>query len=737
MLVAESLRRLPDPLEPVLGQGPVVLGTEVVAAIARVLLPARAADIPLPWLREDQHTAFQRTLAVLRQYGGALLAEPVGTGKSFIALAVAAVHSPGRVVVLAPAALVEQWQATANRLEVELVVHSHEAVSRGRLPARSSGLVIIDESHRFRHPATRRYRAVAPWLVGRPCLLVSATPVVNHARDLGRQLRLVLRDDALAAAGLPSLRGLESGTKGLEALGEVVVSGFVASGARPALRQATIRIRQDRCLGDALRELDRLALSTDPGVAALVRTSLWGAAASSPAALAAALLRYLALLDHAEDAARVGQVMSRDALRRFVAADPAQLILWELLPAGETTGDLILGDREAVGRLRSVAARTAERADAKVKILRAQLADRRRTLVFTSSVATVAYLWRQLGPGPVAWCTGARAGVGATILPREAVLAWFAPGSCVREPAGLATPRILVTTDVAAEGLDLQAAERVIHYDLPWTAVRADQRTGRVHRLGSSHPQVDECWLLPPRAVARRLGAERTIARKRGLPGALGVGERSAARWRRRQEAALALADGIGREGVGLVPAMPGTGGDDAVACVQIETSGGRGAVRLFVHHGSRGWEVHEERALRLLAHAATAAPAGAPDPDRVRHLMEALAPPVRTALREAAGRQWEPTTLTPAAARLLRRLRHWARIAARARDARLLERLDHAVRRLGQGMTAGEELGLAHLALREDAGLHEHLMALPAAGPSHLIPVVRLVGVVVVGRET
>jgi hypothetical protein len=85
---------------------------------------------------------------------------------------------------------------------------------------------------------------------------------------------------------------------------------------------------------------------------------------------------------------------------------------------------------------------------------------------------------------------------------------------------------------------------------------------------------------------------------------------------------------------------------------------------------------------------------------------------------------------------RLLRRLRHWARIAARARDARLLERLDRAVRRLGQGMTAGEELRLAQLALREDAGLQEHLAALPSASPTHFIPVVRLVGLVVVGEN-
>ena len=44
--------------------------------------------------------------------------------------------------------------------------------------------------------------------------------------------------------------------------------------------------------------------------------------------------------------------------------------------------------------------------------------------------------------------------------------------------------RVLVSTEVAAEGVDLQFCRMVINYDLPWNPTRVEQRIGRVDRLG-------------------------------------------------------------------------------------------------------------------------------------------------------------------------------------------------------------------------------------------------------------
>jgi hypothetical protein len=49
---------------------------------------------------------------------------------------------------------------------------------------------------------------------------------------------------------------------------------------------------------------------------------------------------------------------------------------------------------------------------------------------------------------------------------------------------------ILVCTDAAAEGLNLQSAELLINYDLPWNPMKIEQRIGRIDRIGQQHEKV-------------------------------------------------------------------------------------------------------------------------------------------------------------------------------------------------------------------------------------------------------
>ncbi|RLV52851.1 helicase, partial [Aeromicrobium phragmitis] len=44
--------------------------------------------------------------------------------------------------------------------------------------------------------------------------------------------------------------------------------------------------------------------------------------------------------------------------------------------------------------------------------------------------------------------------------------------------------QILIATDAAGEGLNLQAAHLMVNYDLPWNPNRIEQRFGRIHRIG-------------------------------------------------------------------------------------------------------------------------------------------------------------------------------------------------------------------------------------------------------------
>jgi superfamily II DNA or RNA helicase len=713
-IVAEALAPVPDPVVTALRPGSWEPAAQVARAMARRLAPDEDSDPAPGWLRPEQIRSFRRALHALRRYGGALLADPVGSGKTWVALALAATLSRGRpTACLVPATLVQQWRATASALGVEIVALSHQSVSRGRLPAVRRGLVVVDEAHHFRNPATWRYRWAAPWLVGRPVLLVTATPVVNRLDDLLHQLLLGIRDDALAADGVASLRALLGQGCGSPALGRVVVESECPDGLRPERRRTATVPGPIECEAAAsvLSSIDRLRLSRIPGTEALVRSVLRRAAASSPAALAAALRRYRSLLLHARDAAAAGRPLERAAIRRFTGELDDQLVWWELMPAGDDPGDLQLEDLDRIDQVLRQAIAAMALPDGKLERLRSLLADGRPSLVFTSRRETVRYLRDRLGPPPLAWCTGARAGLGQTPVPRATVLGWFRDGTRERMP-----PRVghLLVTDVAAEGLDLQRAARVIHYDLPWTPMRLAQREGRAVRLGSTHPEVEVVTFRPPAAIDRALRVTQALAGKARLPAAAGLGAAGRGLWRWRSALADAYASGEASHGAAAVRRGPA----GVLAGFELYAAGTGVPMRLasslvWIEPTGR-WTEEEEVVAARLADAA-AAPPTEPDPRRLRDALRLIAVPIRSRLILARGSRWAAPTAESVTHRVSQRLRQCIREAARRRDLEALAALERALAFVGRGHTAGESLELDRLADMPDGEFTRRVLRLPA----------------------
>jgi superfamily II DNA or RNA helicase len=65
---------------------------------------------------------------------------------------------------------------------------------------------------------------------------------------------------------------------------------------------------------------------------------------------------------------------------------------------------------------------------------------------------------------------------------------------------------VLIATDVAGEGVNLQDANLVINYDLHWNPLRLIQRIGRVDRLGSDHDHIYAMNFLPETELEEELG---------------------------------------------------------------------------------------------------------------------------------------------------------------------------------------------------------------------------------------
>lgn len=160
------------------------------------------------------------------------------------------------------------------------------------------------------------------------------------------------------------------------------------------------------------------------------------------------------------------------------------------------------------------------------------LLKRHKVLIFSEYMETAHYVYDQLkaaGIGPV---DEVHSGVERD---RGDIITAFSPyyndsSSAALQARGITETRVLVSTDVLAEGLNLQDAALLINYDLHWNPVRLMQRIGRVDRrldpevevrLVADHPEVEKLrgkvrfWnFLPPDELDELLSLYKRVAHK-------------------------------------------------------------------------------------------------------------------------------------------------------------------------------------------------------------------------------
>ena len=231
--------------------------------------------------------------------------------------------------------------------------------------------------------------------------------------------------------------------------------------------------------------------------------------ASSTHALMRSFERRIARLDEAIELARAGRVGELERGQTRIANTPD---FFETRTADEDAGDdgeperheefeeAALGglvttalsglreERAEVEVLLSQARRLAEAGnDSKFEKLRAFMADpvcaQERLIVFTEHRDTAEFLVHRLESlgftGQVALIHG-----GLGYREREAQVELF------RRPADTGGASILVATDAAGEGINLQFCWLMVNYDVPWNPARLEQRMGRIHRYGQMRDPV-------------------------------------------------------------------------------------------------------------------------------------------------------------------------------------------------------------------------------------------------------
>lgn len=466
-------------------------------------------------LAEHQIEAVERATAILALRGGVLLADGVGLGKSYVAAELLR-RFDGEREVIVPAALVGQWRKTLNAFAIEARVLTHDSLAGDPfVPQPVERLVVVDEAHAFRNPSTRRYAALALRLSAATAVLVTATPVCNSLRDLEALVALIARDDLLADRGVPSI-DVAFATRDQEAL-ERIVAALVIRRERdvlpPELQFGDLRREVVRHPVPELPQLGNLAFPL-VGTAPLLRRFLRRRLESSEAALIESVQRQLRFYERALSAVSAGRTLPKRDYRRAFAHEEDRdafqdVLFWELFaPPGDTDPARI---RDEMARLDEIV--SAARASPAVKrslLLEIVAGIEEPLLVFTGAAATArdlhAALQRLRRTGLVT----------SRQRSREDVLRRFCEGFL----------DVVVSTDMAAEGLNLQRAGAVIHYDIPWNPVKLDQRNGRAHRIGQLRPDVRAVYFVPESRETRimEVVARKNRMRRRALTATEGSG---------------------------------------------------------------------------------------------------------------------------------------------------------------------------------------------------------------------
>ena len=187
----------------------------------------------------------------------------------------------------------------------------------------------------------------------------------------------------------------------------------------------------------------------------------------------------------------------------------------------------------ALERLKSLTADMSERDSAKFQALVEQLRtigigprSDARVVVFSERVQTLEWL-RTAVPAALGF-KGKAAEQAARVM--HGGLSDEQQMQCV-EDFGLANApvRMLFTGDVASEGVNLhRQCHQLIHYDVPWSLIRIEQRNGRIDRYGQAHPPQFRALILTSEvegAKDDRTVAERLLEREDEAHRSMGTAE--------------------------------------------------------------------------------------------------------------------------------------------------------------------------------------------------------------------
>ncbi|MFQ5911011.1 MAG: helicase-related protein, partial [Thermoplasmata archaeon] len=606
-------------------------------------------------LDQYQKDGYRALMKIAKNYGGALLCDGVGLGKTYIGLMVIErlLHDRKKVALLvSKSARKPVWEDDLRRYLPDeygdfsnLAIYNHTDLLReGEYQERMDKItrvvdaIVIDEAHHYRNQAAARSRKLFEMTEGKQVFLLTATPINNKLRDLQHVIELFSRKESdyfkEAPLGIHSLPGhfrkmenalekvidgnpYDAGGITLKEAEEVLSKddlfrALVVQRSRAYVRQSqkqhrgreilfperqlpevvaysltktygTLLDRIERAMSrnrpllrlgvyyplayyrgeDKEKEIDPLEEGRQKQVVGLIRTQLLKRFESSAVAFQstceALLIKLLAFVkkqeprdsehwqaSHSDLIQRIREhqiergaieeedfeedVIPEELLESFKDLDPKQYDISKILKHTILDLDLLAKFLE---ELRDFSPRNDDKLRALVSLIKQNAKLRKqKVLIFSEYRDTARYLGRQLQDRGIGHLQQVDS---TTKRDRGEIIKAFAPYYNKMSAADITRLgdeeiRMLVSTDVLSEGLNLQDASCIINYDLHWNPVRLMQRIGRVdrrldraieNRIAKDRPgQVDiprkaYIWnFLPPDELDRLLNLYNRVSKK-------------------------------------------------------------------------------------------------------------------------------------------------------------------------------------------------------------------------------
>jgi superfamily II DNA or RNA helicase len=396
------------------------------------------------------------------QHLGGILADDMGLGKTAQALAhVLLEKQAGRldrpVLVVLPTSLLFNWQAEARRMAPDLRVLNLHGPDRAALfaampahdlvlttypllwrdiealAAQPFHLVILDEAQMVKNAASRSARALRQ-LQSRHRLCLTGTPLENHLGELWAQF------DWLMPGFLGDQRSFAARwRKPIEENGETVRAALLAQRVRPFILR---RRKQD------------VATELPPRTEVIQRVQLQGRQRELYESVRVAADKQVRRVLQRQNFAGA-QISILDALLKLrqVCCDP------HLVKGSEIGADMERAKLEAL-----------------TDLLVPLVDEGRRVLVFSQFTELLELIANALS---------------ALRLPFLSLTGNTSPGQrgkVVQRFQDLEVPVLLVSLKAGGVGLNLTAADTVIHMDPWWNPAVEEQATARAHRIGQDQP---------------------------------------------------------------------------------------------------------------------------------------------------------------------------------------------------------------------------------------------------------